>query len=69
MQEGSRLENHQHRVTSVDFTPNGEQLASAGEDGTIVIWDLKSEKIIPNKLPKNMKVLYGGLGLAQIVKF
>jgi WD40 repeat protein len=52
VQEQSRLEDHQHRVTSVEFTPNGEQLASAGEDGTIVIWDLKSEKIIPHKLPK-----------------
>jgi len=52
VQEQHRLEDHEHRVTSVDFTPHGEQLASAEDDGTIVIWDLKSEKIIPNKFTK-----------------
>ena len=33
---------HKDAITSVDFNPNGRQLASASLDGTIMVWNFKS---------------------------
>ncbi len=33
---------HQGGVTAVDFSPNGDYIASAGADGSVKLWDVKS---------------------------
>jgi len=35
---------HAKRVLCAEFSPNGFQLATAGDDGTIKIWDLRRRK-------------------------
>jgi tetratricopeptide (TPR) repeat protein/roadblock/LC7 domain-containing protein len=43
--ERSRLEGHQGEVYSVNFSPNGKQLATHGEDGTARLWDLSGKQL------------------------
>src|SRR5947209_6271727 len=33
-------------VTSVAFSPGGERLASAGRDGAVKVWNIKTGKVI-----------------------
>ncbi len=40
------LHEHSNRIWSVAFSPRESILASAGEDGTIKLWDLQSDKCL-----------------------
>ena len=44
-QERHRLEGHQGRVWSVVFSPNGQQIATRGEDGTARLWDTNGKQL------------------------
>ncbi|MEM9567131.1 MAG: AAA family ATPase, partial [Cyanobacteria bacterium P01_E01_bin.34] len=43
--ERHRLESHGESVWSVSFSPNGETLASASDDGTVKLWTLEGEEL------------------------
>jgi WD40 repeat protein len=38
--EMGRLTGHQTRINALAFTPDGNSLVSASDDGTILIWDV-----------------------------
>ncbi len=43
------LAGHTERTRSVAFAPDGKSLASVGEDGRIVLWDMTTGKALINK--------------------
>ena len=49
LQSGARLEEytgHSHSIESLAISPDGKLLASASEDETIRIWDIKSGELL-----------------------
>ncbi|MEO1393057.1 MAG: AAA-like domain-containing protein [Cyanobacteria bacterium J06634_5] len=44
--ERNRLANHQGRVLSVSFSPDGNTIASASSDGTVKLWDRNLERLL-----------------------
>ncbi|MBD2100101.1 eIF2A-related protein, partial [Leptolyngbya sp. FACHB-261] len=44
-QERNRFQSHQDSVDSIEFSPNGQQLATLGEDGIARLWDLKGKQL------------------------
>ena len=46
-----RLEKHKAKVSSLAFSPDGETLASASEDGALILWDVPSEQFISSLMP------------------
>jgi WD40 repeat protein len=41
-----RLEKHKAEVTSLAFSPNGQMLASASQDGALSLWDVPSAQFV-----------------------
>ncbi|WIA41254.1 hypothetical protein OEZ86_004862 [Tetradesmus obliquus] len=55
-------EGHSKAISSLEITPDGEQLVSGSEDGTARIWDLRSRQCLrsiasPNKAPVTAALL------------
>jgi len=46
----SRLEGHDGRILSLDFSPGGRTLASGSEDGRVLLRDVRTEKPIGSGL-------------------
>jgi WD40 repeat protein/serine/threonine protein kinase len=44
--ETACLRGHESHVTAVAFTPGGEHLLSGGADGVVLLWDVKTEKVL-----------------------
>jgi WD40 repeat protein len=47
VQERTHLEGHSLEVRSVSFSPDGEIIASAGEDATVKFWSPKGRELLP----------------------
>jgi WD40 repeat protein len=45
IRERNQLKGHQGQVYSVSFSPNGQYLATTGQDGTARLWDLSGKQI------------------------
>ncbi|NER82771.1 MAG: hypothetical protein F6K42_25095 [Leptolyngbya sp. SIO1D8] len=46
MQEKNQLKGHRSQVWSVSFSPDGQTLASASDNGTVILYDLKPEHLL-----------------------
>ncbi|MBP0019417.1 MAG: PD40 domain-containing protein [Cyanobacteria bacterium SBLK] len=55
LQEANRIEGHNGPVLDVDVSPNGELIASAGQDGTVKIWGREGKLLasVPEESPQN----------------
>ena len=40
------MEGHSKEVTAITMTPNGQQIISGSQDGTLKVWDLKSGHLL-----------------------
>jgi WD40 repeat protein len=51
-----RLEKHKSEVRSLAFSPNGQMLASASQDGTLILWDVPSGQFVSSLLTGSSEV-------------
>jgi WD40 repeat protein len=61
VKEHNRLEGHLTGVRSVSFSPDGQLLATSGEDGTVRLWNLQGQEL--------EKPFRGHRGLVRSVSF
>jgi WD40 repeat protein len=69
--EVMRLEGHSHSVWSLDFSPDGKLLATAGWDGRVQIWDVNEGKQVREVTVSglNPKVIYDNEYFIPSVRF
>ncbi|NER94927.1 MAG: hypothetical protein F6J86_13990 [Symploca sp. SIO1B1] len=44
--ERNQFSSHQDRILSVSFSPDGQRLATAGNDGTVKLWNLSGQQLV-----------------------
>ena len=47
VRERNRLEKHQHEVIDVKFSPDGQTIATASKDKTVILWRADGQEITP----------------------
>ena len=69
-----QLSGHKSRVSSVQFDPTGDRVATASDDGTVVVWDARSTDVLsvierPNKYAKPAFARYSPDGKQLLVAY
>ena len=58
-QSSAKLGGHREAVSSLAFSPSGEQLASGSTDGNLVLWSLQTLPHVGKKLAKHTDAVFG----------
>jgi WD40 repeat protein len=65
------LRGHNNRITSLSHSPDGQILASTGDDGTIKLWDMRTGeclKTLRSDRPYERMDITGAIGLTEAQK-
>lgn len=55
---GAPLRGHRGGVRSVEFSPDGQTLASSGLDGSIILWDVKNHELMTRLTSKGRRPIW-----------
>jgi WD40 repeat protein len=54
-----QLKGHTKKITSIAWSPNDSLICTASEDGTIILWDTKTGKLIKTLFQSQTKIISG----------